>query len=302
MLRHISPYLQTMRFFSNTTVKQSHQQSHWTNFFIGGIGDMGGTFYLPYCYQPEQAFVLMLEHYKIALTRDKIRGPMGTSKPLHVKILWDMPEVKAQLACLLNPPTAEEAYQCYLRIQDELIENEAQIIPYSKECLQLFKENRMPFCFTTGFDSKTTEKLLAKTKQQLLHDYPVISADQVSDRSRPSMVKDALWKMGIPLTDVSNVFFITDAKADVSSVRKVFSTICIIAVIDYGTSMGIDDPKLVTRMSQEELRRRRDMASLMLSDAGADITIPNLGHMPYALAQLTQNRLQSQMGSLKKGY
>lgn len=126
--------------------------------FIAGAGDIGGTFLLPYCSEPEQAFVEMLRHFKIdCLTREEVRGPMGLNKKMHCKVLRDLiiekiktttitklgnvtseqlEELKRlELAKLHSVPTVNQMYEFYLVRQDELLQQQGQAIPFAASCL-----------------------------------------------------------------------------------------------------------------------------------------------------------------------
>ncbi len=297
--------------------------------FIAGAGDIGGTFLLPYCSEPEQAFVDMLRHFKIdCLTREEVRGPMGLNKNMHCKVLHELiidkiktatvaklsnatseqlDELKRlELAKLNLVPTVDQMYEFYLVRQDELLQQQGQAIPFAASCL-IEMQKTLPFFLTTGFPQNTTNLLLKAKKNQIPTVEHVISSDEVADRSRPSMVSQGLINLGFlpkrierfdkslqkELIDnvMRRVFFVTDAVNDVQSVRKRFSTMNIIGVTRYGTGMGIDDPSKISEMSDEELLERSKKAGEKLLDAGADKVIPDLSQLIPTLEKIAKQHL-----------
>ncbi len=277
----------------------------WPKEILGVNSDMGGTAFLKYCRQPAQAFLAMLVYFGVVDIEslvEKILAPMGMKKELHVEFIRNIAEIKQQLDAKTPSPTLKEMYGCYLQKQDELLEKDSDIIPGAQEWTQYLIKNNVSFSYSSGFPRSTLQLLIKNLTGKIPLPKVIIAADdkEAGKGSRAEMVALAMKKAGVPEELQHLYVFITDALEDLRSVRARFPHMIIIAVTDYGTALGIVDPRKVEHGSKEFLERRV-AATEKFKKEGATIIVNNLTEIPQAVHNyMLARRLEQQHASQVK--
>lgn len=266
------------------------------------VFDLGGTVILPYCYIPEMAFEKALKQVKIKLSPEIIRAPMGLKKLDHLKLLFKLPEVQKQwpknhAGKLPTEKDIMDVYNIYDAIQNKLLDESATYTPHAETILKTLKDQKIATAATTGFHKNTTDKLIPKLK---LNDKfkSIISADQVQDGTRASMMMKAMFEQNV--LDPEEVIFVTDSKNDIKSLdtavlnKKIPAGIYIVGVAAYGTHMNVSNEAEASVLNasmkskpnawQEKVKKAEDI----LKKEGANIVIAMLDRLPEVI--ISRNR------------
>ncbi|EKD53882.1 MAG: phosphonoacetaldehyde hydrolase [uncultured bacterium] len=246
------------------------------------VTDKGGTFVDKGCNIPHRAFDAVLKKHGVHLSSKQIRKPMGKSKDIHLKELMNLPQFQKQWHRKPSQQDFETLYADYNQLQNELLQN-VDLIPFAEETIKTLQQHQVPLAFTTGFPSATTRIVLNKVAASLGHPKVVISADQVSDKSRGSMVEEALIQYKISSKNYERVVFLSDSHNDIHDVSRRYPEIQRIGITGYSVLLNIDN---FDQVPTQILNQKRQKAAEILTKAGAHKIIIYLHELPSMLYQI----------------
>lgn len=244
------------------------------------IFDWAGTTIDYGCFAPVEAFRKAFLDYKIEVTLEEIRLPMGTSKKEHIATMLEMPRIKDLFYKEYNRDYNEddvnkinESFEKKLfLVLDDYTDPIDGVVQLTNE----LKEKGINIGSTTGYTSQMMEVVEKNAKiKGYSPDY--ISTAQIAGAGRPSslMIEDNMRHFKI--SDKNEVIKVGDTISDI--LEGVNSKVKTVGVIMGSSELGKSIDEEVQPDEIERVRKK-------FYDAGADYVIENIKDLSSILNKL----------------
>ncbi len=244
------------------------------------IFDWAGTTVDYGCFAPVKAFTEIFVERGIQPTIDEVRKPMGMLKREHIRTMLEMPRISELWNKKYNRSyTEEDLNSMYTIYEDKLfsiLENHAELKPYTLEVVAQIKEKNIKIGSTTGYTNKMMDIIVSKAKEQGYVPDCWISPDSTNGKGRPYpyMIFENLKYLNV--LSVENVIKVGDTISDIQEGKNagVFS----VGVIEGSSEMSLNLEEY-NNLSDEEKTRIQNKVRNTYIQAGADAVILNLNEL-----------------------
>jgi phosphonoacetaldehyde hydrolase len=228
---------------------------------------------------PMGAFVKVFADFKVSISIDEARVPMGLAKWDHIKALLDDPAIAArwQAAHGAAPNTADvdRIYEVFVPLNASVVTDFADLIPGVVETLGALRTRGLRIGSTTGYTREIMERLLpAAAAQGLAPDNVVCAGDLTLGRPTPAMMYKCFLDLGV--WPASAVVKIDDT--DVGIAEGLHAGCWTVGVAMSGNALGLSRPELEALSPTERADRRRQ-ATGKLQRAGAHEVIDSVADL-----------------------
>jgi phosphonoacetaldehyde hydrolase len=258
----------------------------------GVIVDWAGTTVDYGSCAPAGVFIDVFEKKGIQVTQAQAREPMGFDKKVHIRSLFQMPDIAQQWQKRFNQSWSEvdvdEMYRNFIPAQIACLKDYSKLIPGTLEAAAEFRKRGLKLGSTTGYSSDMIGIVAAEAKKQGFEpDAIVCSTDVPAGRPDPWMALLAAQKLKIyPLESFVKI---GDTIADIE--EGLNAGMWTIGLAKTGNELGLSEAE-VERLKPAELTLRLGRAYQKLRQAGAHYvvdgisdTIPLLDKINLRLSQ-----------------
>ena len=155
------------------------------------------------CKAPVVPYYEVFKKHNIIIDWKTIRKPMGTFKPVHLRMLLDLPEVQEQYAKEFGHPYTEAEFEMFLAefralmaifiVDDDL----AKPIDGAMECIRKLREAEILVGCDTGYYKDDAMLLYKKLEEKYGMRFDVASnSEAVPGRPGPFMIYDCMLQAG----------------------------------------------------------------------------------------------------------
>jgi len=243
----------------------------------GVIFDWAGTTVDYGCFAPVQAFKDTFKTFKIDVTIDEIREPMGTLKWDHIKTMLGMTRInelfKKEYGREFNDKDVDQFHDEFVKNLDISLVSHTDIKPDTIECMDLLRKQGIKIGSTTGFNDEMMKVVSKEATKQGYTPDEVVTPDQVSGYGRPYpyMIFENMKRL--ELKDTKKVIKIGDTISDIK--EGVNSGVITVGVLEGSSMLGLSLNEYQS-LSEVEKREAFDKITEEYKNAGANYVVKNL--------------------------
>lgn len=250
------------------------------------IFDWAGTTMDYGCCAPAVVFVDLFRRKGIDVPASVARGPMGTAKREHIRLVSLDPGVSAQWTARFGAPCSEadvdDLYREFVPMQLDVIAAHAELIPGANETMWHCRNRGMKIGSTTGYNREMLEICLREgARQGYRPDSAVSASDVPAARPAPWMcVKSAMELGAYPFEACVKI---GDTVPDVD--EGLNAGMWTIALAACGNEVGLSRRE-AAETPAAELAARTAAARARLAAAGAHFVVDSIGDVPAILDEI----------------
>lgn len=273
----------------------------YTKHYVGplkaAILDWSGTTADKYVLAPAVTFCEVFKKFKVPITMQEARGPMGLRKDLHIKAVSELPAVRErwlkQHGKLPDLSDVEAMYKEFVPMQLEVLHKYGQLIPGCAETIRtLRQEFNMKIGCTTGFTKVMVDILLAEAKKQGFEPDSSVAGDEVIHGTRP---RPFMLYRNLDLMDVHPVQAVVKVDDTVSGIGEAQEAGCWgVGVARYSNYMDINSLEEEAEMSSEEMAQRLEKSKEILWQAGAHYVVDSIADLPGVCVDINKRLAQGE--------
>jgi phosphonoacetaldehyde hydrolase len=232
---------------------------------------------------PMGAFVEVFSQFKVELSIDEARRPMGLPKWDHIKALVSHPDIAERWQRAHGaPPTDADVgriYEVFVPLNTRVVTDYADLIPGTVESVAHARERGLKIGSTTGYTREIMEPLLPLARAQgYAPDNLVCAGDLAAGRPTPLMMYKCFADLGVwPAQAVVKV------DDTVPGIAEGLAAGCwTVGVAVSGNALGLSLEQ-VNALSETEREMRRTLAMRELVLGGAHYVIDSIADLPPVL-------------------
>lgn len=255
------------------------------------IMDWSGTVADKYVVAPTVVFTEVFKKYKVPISFEEARLPMGLRKDLHIKEITEIPQVAARweeaYGRAPDQSDVDNMFRDYVPMQLEVLHKYSTLLPGCAEAMQKLKTDyNMKIGSTTGFLRDMVDILLVGAKEQGYEPDATVAGDEVIHGARP---KPFMIYRNMDLLDVHPIQSVVKVDDTVGGVDEALEAGCWgVGVAKYSNYMNIDDEAHEARLSAEEIAVRLEHSRNILIQSGAHYVIDSVIELPAVCADINQ--------------
>src|SRR5262245_9522299 len=232
---------------------------------------------------PMGAFVEVFSQFKVELSVDEARRPMGLPKWDHIKALVSHPDIAARWQRAHGkPPTdadVDRIYEVFVPLNTRIVTDYADLIPGTAETVASLRERGLKIGSTTGYTREIMEPLLPLARAQgYVPDNLVCAGDLAAGRPTPLMMYKCFVDLGVwPAHAVVKV------DDTVPGIAEGLAAGCwTVGVAMSGNALGLSLEQVNT-LSEIDRSKRRTEAMRELVLGGAHYVVDTIADLPPVL-------------------
>jgi phosphonoacetaldehyde hydrolase len=237
---------------------------------------------------PVDAFIELFRRHEVTVTAEQARGPMGSYKKDHIRLIMAMEPVGLQWQ-QKNGRTAsaediDALFREFIPLQTEVIARHADVIPGVAQVVEALRRQGIVIGATTGYTRAMMTSLLAQAAAAGYSPESSVCADDVTaGRPAPWMAITAAMQLGVyPMQACVKV---GDTLVDIA--EGLNAGMWTVGITKTGNELGLSHAE-VAALPAHELESRLSAASDRLLHAGAHFVIPAVAELPVVIAQINE--------------
>ncbi|MGV8090607.1 MAG: phosphonoacetaldehyde hydrolase [Mangrovibacterium sp.] len=259
------------------------------------ILDWAGTSVDYGCLGPAKVFVEVFKRWKIDLSVEQARGPMGLAKRDHTKALLEMPEVSEQwreiYGKLPGEKNVDEIYSQLEPAMADILKNFATPVPGTPEFLQNLKKQGIKVGSTTGYVASMMEKLIPEATRLGFTPDSIVSSSEVP-AGRPFPYMCYLNAIRLQVYPLHKIVKIGDTVADIQ--EGLNAGMWTIGLTKSGNEVGLSLEE-IERCDPLELKDRMNKAEKKLTEAGAHYVVEGIWDCLPVLEKISDRLSKGEM-------
>jgi phosphonoacetaldehyde hydrolase len=232
---------------------------------------------------PMGAFVDVFAQFKVDVSVEEARRPMGLPKWDHIKALVSQSDIAARWRAVHgNPPTdgdVDRIYEVFVPLNRRVVTDYADLIPGTAETVADARARGLKIGSTTGYTREIMEPLLPLARAQgYVPDNLVCASDLSAGRPTPLMMYRCFVDLGVwPAEAVVKV------DDTVPGIAEGLAAGCwTVGVAVSGNAMGLSREQ-VSALPEVERSNRREQAMRELVLGGAHYVVDTIADLPSVL-------------------
>jgi phosphonoacetaldehyde hydrolase len=243
------------------------------------VFDWAGTMIDHGSLAPMGAFVKVFADFKVAISVDEARGPMGRPKWEHIQALLDDPAIaarwKAAHGAAPGRADVDRIFKVFVPLNASVVTDFAELIPGVIETIAELRARGLRIGSTTGYTRDIMERLLpAAAAQGLVPDNLVCAGDLPLGRPTPAMMYKCFIDLGV--WPAAAVVKIDDTEVGIA--EGLHAGCWTVGVSLSGNALGMSRSELEA-LSPLERAERRWGAAGKLQRAGAHEVIDSVADL-----------------------
>ncbi len=250
------------------------------------ILDWSGTTLDKYVIAPAVVFVEVFKKFKVPITMEEARGPMGLRKDLHINALTESPEIaqrwEKQYGRAVTRSDIDAMFKEFVPLQLQCLHKYSTLLPNVVETIDTLRDDYdLKIGVTTGFTRVMVDLLLKDAKEQGFVPDCNVAGDEVLNGARP---KPFMIYKNLDLLDVYPIRSVVKVDDTVGGIGEGQNAGCwTVGIARYSNYMNIDSYEHEASLSEEEIEKRLIHSRNTLEKAGADYVIDTLDQLPYVI-------------------
>ncbi|KAK7112971.1 phosphonoacetaldehyde hydrolase-like [Littorina saxatilis] len=265
----------------------------YTRSYVGPVKacilDWSGTTVDKYVLAPAVVFVELFKKYKVPISMEESRKPMGLRKDLHIAEITRMPSViqRWQEVYGKKPTDNDRAamFKDFVPMQIAVLEKYGTVLPGTVQAVnQLRNELGCKIGVTTGFFRSMANVLQAEAKKQGFEPDVNVTGDEVENGARP---KPFMLYKNLDLLDIHTIQSVVKVDDTVSGIGEAQNAGCWgVGVACYSNYMDVDSLEHEQQLTEEEMQERLVNSREILRKSGAHYVIDSIVELPEVVADI----------------
>jgi phosphonoacetaldehyde hydrolase len=251
------------------------------------IFDWAGTTLDYGCYAPAVVFVEVFKRYKVEITMEQARAPMGLKKLDHIRAISKLDEVAALWEKVHGHKCTEEEVlemfeKHFVPLQVDCIGNYSELIPGTVEAVNTVRRMGAVIGSTSGYFTEAMEINFREAKKQGYEpDVNACASDVPAGRPEPWMVLSNMQQARIFPPEA--VVKIDDTKPGID--EGLNAGTWTIGLAKTGNEVGLNEKELAA-LPQEEVDRKVARATEGLAKSGAHYVVETIEAVPAIIEEI----------------
>jgi phosphonoacetaldehyde hydrolase len=243
---------------------------------------------------PVDAFIELFRRHRVTVTAEQARGPMGSYKKDHIRMILAMEPVaqlwQQQCGRPVSAEDIEALFREFIPLQTEVIGRHADVIPGVAQIVRSLRQQGILIGATTGYTRAMMTSLLAPAAAAGYSPESSVCADDVTaGRPAPWMAITAAMQLGVyPMQACVKV---GDTLVDIA--EGLNAGMWTVGITKTGNELGLSQAE-VEALPAHELESRLSAASDRLLHAGAHFVIPAVAELPVVIAQINDRLVRGE--------
>jgi phosphonoacetaldehyde hydrolase len=235
---------------------------------------------------PVDAFIELFDRYGVRVTAEQARGPMGSYKRDHIRLILAWEPVAEQWqernSRAATEEDVDELFREFIPLQTEVIGRHADIIPGVPQTVEWLRGQGIVIGATTGYTRAMMGSLLAQAAAAGYSPESDVCADEVpAGRPAPWMAIKSAMQLGVyPMQACVKV---GDTLVDIA--EGLNAGMWTVGITKTGNEVGLTQAE-VEALPAPELASRLDAATGRFLRAGAHYVIAEVAQLPAIIAQI----------------
>jgi phosphonoacetaldehyde hydrolase len=235
---------------------------------------------------PVDAFVELFARHGVKVTAEQARGPMGSHKRDHVRLILAMEPVAQQwrqkTGRAASTDDVEILFREFIPLQAEVIGHHADVIPGVPEAVESLRGQGIVIGATTGYTRVMMPSLLAQAAAAGFAPAANVCADEVpAGRPAPWMAIVAAMQLGVyPMQACVKV---GDTLVDIA--EGLNAGMWTVGITKTGNELGLSQAE-VEALPPHVLASRLTVAHDRFVQAGAHLVIPEVAQLPAVIREI----------------
>jgi phosphonoacetaldehyde hydrolase len=237
---------------------------------------------------PVDAFIELFHRHGVSITAAQARGPMGSHKKDHVRLILAMESVAQQWQQVMGRAASTEDVDAlfgeFIPLQTEVVGRHADVIPGVAQAVETLRQQGMVFGATTGYTRGMMGSLLEQAAAAGFAPEANVCADEVtSGRPAPWMAITAAMRLGIyPMQACVKV---GDTMVDIA--EGLNAGMWTVGITQTGNELGLAETE-VKALPATELESRLEAARDRFLQAGAHFAVPEVAQLPAVITAINE--------------
>lgn len=266
------------------------------------ILDNSGTFVDPYVIAPAITFQKIFNNYKIPITMEEARGPMGLRKELHIAEILKIPRIQDEFFKRYGRKSNEEdimnMYSDFIPTQLKILPEYCQLLPKVKETVDIMKDDGIKIGTTTGFNREMVNCIVEKVKEKGIEfDHTVAGDDfpkeylHLGVRPKPFMLYQNLFKL-----DAWPIQSVVKVDDTISGIQEGISAGCwSVGITDYSNYMNINSLDEWESLNDIEKYARREYSrNKIIKESGAHYVINEFDELLQVIQDINERLIRGE--------
>jgi len=261
------------------------------------IMDWSGTTIDKYVLAPVVVFVEIFKKYKVPISMEEARAPMGLRKDMHIKAITEMPDVQKRWYDVYgrnpNQGDVDSIFKDAVPIQLEVLPKYCTLLPGALSAIDKLRSDfDLKIGCTTGFTRSMVDIVLEEVNKQGYFPDANVAGDDVINGSRP---KPHMLYRNLDLLDIHPIQSVVKVDDTVSGIIEAQNAGCwSVGVARYSNYMNIDSIEQESELNETEISFRLDTCRDILSKSGAHYIIDSIADLPETIEKINQRLLKGE--------
>lgn len=256
----------------------------------GLVLDWSGTTADAYVLAPAVVFVEVFRKRGVVVSMEEARGPMGLRKDLHIKVMTEMPGIRARWKEVhgRDPEQSDvdAMYADFVPLQLECLRQYTTLLPGVAETTQKLQAEGIKIGSTTGFVRSMVDILVEDAKPQGYVPDATVAGDDVLNGVRP---KPFMLYRNLDLMDVHPIQAVIKMDDTASGIGEAQEAGCWgVGIARYSNYMNVNSLEEAESLSDDEIQRRLAKTRDILIKAGAHYVIDTFDQLPAVIEDVNQ--------------
>lgn len=237
---------------------------------------------------PVDAFIELFGRHGVTVTAEQARGPMGSYKKDHIRLILAMEPVAQQWQQRCGRSASTEdidaLFQEFIPLQTEVIGRHADVIPGVAQAVETLRRQGIVIGATTGYTRPMMTSLLAQAAAAGYSPESSVCADEIPvGRPAPWMAITSAMRLGVyPMQACVKV---GDTLVDIA--EGLNAGMWTVGITKTGNELGLSEAE-VEALPAADLASRLRAASDRLLQAGAHFVIPEVAQLPAVITEINE--------------
>lgn len=245
------------------------------------IFDWAGTTIDYGCFAPVQAFSEAFSHFRVPVTMEETRVPMGMLKKEHIRTMLQMERIaeawEREYGRPSNETDVEALYSLFEPKLFSVLNSCCGLKPWVTDTMEALRSMDVKIGSTTGYtDSMMSIVLPLAASQGYSPDF-WITPDSVEKKGRPFPYMIFRNLQALQVSSVKNALKVGDTAADIREGKN--AGIWTAGVLEGSSEIGLSQEEFESLPPQEQ-GNRLEQAEQNFRRAGTDFVIRNLSELP----------------------
>ena len=237
---------------------------------------------------PVDAFIELFHRHGVMVTAQQARGPMGSYKKDHIRLILAMEPVAQQWqqrkGRAVSPEDIDALFREFIPLQAEVIGRHADVIPGVVPTVESLRRQGIVIGATTGYTRAMMTSLLVTAAEAGYSPESNVCADEVpAGRPAPWMAITSAMQLGVyPMEACVKV---GDTLVDIA--EGLNAGMWTVGITKTGNELGLSESE-VAALPERELASQLDAASDRFLQAGAHFIIPEVAQLPTVITKINE--------------